>query len=760
MTDTDGKLISKEEIPVSTGAPGVEETKRWYKQQVPYQNYAGMNEDLDKQILEFVDTTRSTFRSRMINAHQRWAFNWATANGEATTQDREDDVVMPETQKLLNNKIAHMEKSLFGIDPMLEAEGVRQDLGQMKGVVISSYIRRMLELARHRDYFGPAAKDAQLCNYSAIKVTWTRRFGDIINRKTEMKYGEEGQDPYWHDERWMERALVEDAPELHLVDPFWLILDLDAGNVEDLAYIGDESEPFLHTLEEMAELGIYPKGQVKKVRERKHGAAVSSHDQSEGATIVDQFRQARQITAPSGLIDMQPSGGHTRAARRCRATELWAWYDFKEGHDGIVDPLGRKLTGVHKVVITVCNGIVLQFRLNPFDKKFFPYAVAVMNRNGHEMVAPAPFDQVVVMNAQYDRFQSNVLRHLDLSIAPFIVTGPESDLTEPLTALRPGAIMQMPGDFKEVAIKDLPQSVQFFYSFFRREMEELSGKLRVHETPVGTATEVERKLQEQQLLIDRETRVQAEQWRQIALIIYKMAGQFASRAQQFSVIGKAQSILGKTFQVPPSWLQEEVDIRFLGVDSMHTVGQRSAGIQQWMNAWGPLLPDPRMGDVNIGAMARMQWEYMVGPHNMASVFPDPEPHWMSWSQREENDLLRQGLEVPISRHDNHMEHADECLREMERLAEDPATPDFVVNAYAKHAQEHFAAAERQAAEQEAREREAPGPQPGVDGPAAAGGMEAPTKQAGYTPGPPQARTVARTGREGAGTSQSQASEAQ
>ena len=768
MTSLDGKKVAETEITPQVGGQDQEEARRWFKQQVPYQNYAGFSQEFDEEIRQFVETRKTSFRNRMQVVHQRWAFNWAMANGEGQTQEREDDVAMPETQKLLNSKVAHMEQSLFSVDPMLEVEGVREDMGRLRSVVISAYLRRMLELANHRDYFGPAAKDAQLCNYSVIKVVWDKRFADVIHRKTEYRYGKEGQDPYWHDERWMQRnKVVADSAKLELVDPFWLILDLEAGRTEDLAYIGEESEPFIHVLEQQAELGLYPKKQIERVKKAKRTEAKQDHSVGTGANIVDQFRQARQLAIQTGVVDMQTNAGDQKGAQRVRVIELWAWYDFGEGREGVVDPDGKIIKGTHQIVVTIAEGIVLQFRLNPWDRKFVPYAVAIPNRNGHEMVAPAPFDQVVVMNAQYDRFQSSVLRHLDLSIAPFIVTGTEADISEPLTDIQAGAILKIPGDFKEVNIKDLPSSVQFFYSFYRREMEELAGKLRVHETPVGTATEVERKLQEQAMLLDRETRVQAEQWRQVALIIYKMAGQFATQGQQFAVVGKMQSVLGKTWTMPPNWLQEEIDLRFLGVESMYTLGQRSAGLTQWTNQFLPLRAE--MPEVNWTNIARKSFELMVGRHDMNEIFPDPEPAWMQWSQDEENALLRMGQKVPVSKHDNHEEHVQKTLQALQQVQADPGTPPHVLEAFTRHLDLHFEAIEKEAAIQQAQMREAEqrgqlmgaaGGIPGVDRPGAAGGLEPATQPTGLTPGPQQARTVARAGREGSGVSETQANDAQ
>lgn len=764
MDESQEKVIGRDTIPVDAGGDSPQTTKQWFKTMVPYRNYAGHSKELDMEVVRFVDTIKSTFQQRMIGVHQRWAANWATANGEAPSQEREDDVAMPETQKLLNSKVAHMEQALFGIEPILEVEGVREDLGRMKAVVISSYVRRMLELAQHRDYFGPAAKDAQLCNYSAIKVVWNKRFGEVVNTHVEMKMHGATMPAEWEVKKTIGRKVVEDGPRLHLVDPFWLIIDLDAGNTRDISYIGDESMQFVHSLEEQAELGVFPKSQVKKLREKKDASITDQKGLSEGPSLIDQFRQARQIALQTDFVNnaAEPSDRH---AARARCVELWAYYNFKDGYDGVVDPTGKRITGTHMVVITIANGIVLQFRLNPFDRKFFPYAVAVMNRSGHELVAPAPFDQVVVMNAQYDRFQSGVLRHMDLSITPFIAAGEDADFSDPsINDFQAGSVLRNLGrDWREVQIKDLPQSVQFFYGFYRREMEELAGKLRVHETTPGTATEVERKLQEQQMLIDRETRVQAEQWRQVALIIYKMAGQFATQAQQFKVIGKAQAVLGKSFQMPPNWLQEEIDVRFLGVDSAQTVGSRSAGITQWMNQWGPLMD--RMPQLNLMEMARLQWEQMVGRHNMSAIFPEEDASWMLWPQDEENQLLIQGISVPVSKRDNHEEHLPKAIRALRKAQADPKSSAAVLSALAEHVQEHMDALQRQRMEQEAAMREAEekaqlqaagGGGPGVDSAPPSGGMEAPTKQSGVTNGPPQARTVARTGREGAGISQTQA----
>src|SRR5688572_12523102 len=297
MVDADaGTLIAKSDIPVSAGLPTVEATKKWVAQQVPYKNYAGFSDAVDEAVKGYVENKRMDFRNRMAASFQRTAFNWATYNGEALTQEHEDDVSMPETRKALDSKTARVAEALFEQDPFMEVVGEREDLGQLKAYVIGAYVRRLMELGRFRDKVEPSAKDAELGNYSIIKVTWDRQFAQVVNRTIDLRY--EGNNAYYHDERRMREALVKDHPKYQLVDPFWAIFDIDADCYEDLEYIGDESEQFIHALEQKAELGLYPKEQVKKLRERKAPGGQQQTDDTTGTDLVDSFRQVRSVALP------------------------------------------------------------------------------------------------------------------------------------------------------------------------------------------------------------------------------------------------------------------------------------------------------------------------------------------------------------------------------------------------------------------------------------------------------------------------------
>ena len=163
------------------------------------------------------------------------------------------------------------------------------------------------------------------------------------------------------------------------------------------------------------------------------------------------------------------------------------------------------------------------------SKKFVPYAVMRINRTGHEMVAPAPFDSVVQTNAHYDRLSSNIMRWMDLAVSPLVVTDDtNADLPDSILEVQPGTIMRATGNWNWIKVPDITQSVGYFQNFFRREMEENSGALRVFESPQGTATETERKVQEQQRMVRNSIRSSAECWRQVALLTYWMSAQFAT----------------------------------------------------------------------------------------------------------------------------------------------------------------------------------------------------------------------------------------
>lgn len=755
MVEQQGKLVRKTDIPVSVGKPSAEENRKWLHQQVVYKNHAGLHDHLDQKVAAFVENHRSQFYARMDSVMERWMTVWDAANGNPMWAEHEDDIHVPETKKKLDAKVARIEEALFEFDPIFEAEGVRGDLPQWKATIITSYIYRMMELAGYRELVQPGARDQEICNIGAIKLRWNTTISQAVDRTWEMRELANGK-TYWHDERRLRDDVATSGIQYSMVDPFMFLYDIDCNdlNGDECAFVGDESNQFVHDLEAQAKIGELSQKNMKLVRDRNAGATTNPHAATAGGDLQDQRRMARSIAqGPTYVQDV--NGDHD--PRRVRCVEMWAWFDFGDGFDGVVDPLGRRITGTHKVVITMAAGVVVQFRLNPYDRKCHPYAIGRINRNGHESVAPAPFEQVIQVNAQYDRFQSNVLRHSDLSVAPMLRSAGEFE-TDSLLAVKAGHVFRNSGEVQQINIGDLPQSVSYMHQFFRREMEESSGALNVFESPQGTATETERKVQEQQRMVRTSIRANAEMWRQVAIKTYWLCAQFSTGPQRFSVVGKASSILGKSFEITPDVMQSDIDIRFLGLDSLHVFGNRVAGMAQWMGRWGPLLPS--IPTVNLMALCRQDFELTVGRHNVNEVFPMPEPAWSTWPQSSENEMLLAGRSVPVSQSDNDDEH----LKQLEPLIRNiKKYPQYVQTAVRDHANGHMEARAKKAAEREAQQKKAMaeqmmlGGRPGIDKPPAQGGMPAPSKaqQPGVAPGPTDARTTAKPGR-GQAVSQQQA----
>lgn len=750
----DAKLIRKTTLPVQTGKQSPDVARKWLRQQVPYRNFAGLSEELDAKIEAFVVNHRERFRGRMAPTMQRWSTNWAAANGEALWHENEDDVHVPETKKACDAKVARIEEALLEFDPVFEAEGTRGDLPRYKAQIIGSYTYRLMELADFRDLVQPVARDAELCNISAVKVAWDHLIEPVVERRMELQFRSDGT-PEYLDERRYREAVAKSGPSYHLVDPFWFFYDLDAGKVNDCEFIGDECEMFVHELESGAQLGKFNEQKVKLVRDRRAGSNMSNSSSGVNRIeLTDQYRAARSI-ATGNAFTIDGRGENT--AMKARVIECWAYFDFEDGYAGAVDPLGRQLKGVHRVVATLANGVVIRFQLNPFDKKFVPYAVCRVNRNGHEMVAPAQFDHVVQLNAQYDAVRSNILRMLSLSVAPIIITNNDTDLPDSILGVLPGTVLRATGDWDVIKMPEMaPQQISYHDQYFRREIEETSGALRVFESPQGTATETERKVQEQQRMVRNSIRANGELWRQVALITYWMSAQFATGPERFAVAGKAASVLGKSAVMTPDILQEDVDFKFIGLQSLHTFGSRVSGMRQWVNNWGKLLPN--MPGMNLMALARQDFELSVGRSNINEIFTDAVPPWDTMPQEEENVMILAGHEVPVSKHDDDVEHAKKLLP----IIKNPDTPAYIRQIAVDHLNEHMAQAMQKEAEQKAAQAEAErnaalqgptGGNPGTDRPPASGGM--PAQQKGVTPGPTQERTVAKTGRDGAGISQSQ-----
>lgn len=751
-----GTIIKSDNIPVGVGVPGEQETKRWVDVQVPYDNWAGKNELLDNDVRGFIKTLRSTFTQRMLSIYRRWIVNHYTANGNSPAAEFEDDIHVPETYKMLETIKPRIEEAMFEYDPWLEVEGVKNEMDSLKALVVGSYIRRTLELAGYRDFVAPTVQDSLLCQIAAIKVAWKQKLEDIIEPSTELKFRANG-DPYWKiTRRYVENRLVDEGIELMQVDPFRLIIDLDAGHVKDLAFIGDESDQPLRDLQKAAELGLLDKKAVESIK-----APTTIREREETYEPGDLARYSRSITAFWG---QREHTDNDRTMQRVRTLELHTWYNFKEGYDGIRGPTGKKITGSHKVVITVVDDNVLQMRLNPYDKKFFPYGVARLNGNGHEMMAIGPFDNAVITNGQYDRYHSNVLRQHELAIAPIIATGNDSDLPDSILGVRAGSVFRNVGELQIIKVPDLPASVSYMHNFYRREMEECTGAPRFWGgTGEGgeTATETERKLQEANRRLRGYIRAYSDMWRQVALISYWMSSQFATQRQRFKIVGKAAKQLGKYAEVAPDMLQEDIDLKFIGLDNLHTYGQRGSGMVQWMNQWGPLLPN--MPEVNLVELAEKTWEHMVGKDTVHSTFNAPTPSYLLVPQSDENVHLRRGQRVPVDPDDDDDAHLKSMMESgILKLAVEKSTPKYVTNSIIDHFKQHKNNAERKELQRQAEERRAQekanimgatqGVAPGQGAPAAGGGLAA---QPGVTAGPQQDRTVARTGRDGAGVSQTQ-----
>ncbi len=748
-----GQLVRKSDIPVAVGKPTAEQARLWLDQQIPYKNFAGRDQGLDQTVETWATTHRMRFMNRMSSTMERWATNYAAANGEALWHENEDDVHIPETKKAIDAKVARIEEALLEFDPVFEVESEKGDLNRYKAAIIGSYTHRLMELGGYREMVQPAARDADLTNVAAVKVVWEHLEELVVDRKVELRFREDGS-PYYHSERRMRKGIARSGPQYSLVDPFWFFYDIDAGRIQDCEFIGDESEMFFHDVEAKARAGFFSEKNVKLVKERKGSPTNTASSSNRQVGLADQQRQARLI-AQGPEFGAQDSQVHK--VTRCRMIECWGWFDFGEGWDGVVDPIGRKIAGPQRVVATLANGICVRFQLNPFDRKFVPYGVARINRNGHEMVGPSPFDHVIQLNAQYDRVNSNILRRQSLGAAPFIITQNDTDLPDTLLGILPGSVLKATGQWEVVKLPDIePGSTQYFHQFYRREIEESSGALRVFESPQGTATETERKVQEQQRMVRNSIRENGELWRQVALITYWMSAQFATQPERFAVAGKASQLLGKSALITPDILQEDVDFKFVGLQSMHTYGSRQGNIRQYLNSWGPILP--QMPGVNMLALARQDFELSVGRSNIEEVFTGAVPPWDSMPQEEENVMLLAGHPVMISKQDDDRDHIEKVLV----IVTDKKKPDYIRMLAVDHMNEHLAQLQQKQAEQQAMQAEAQqramlqapsGGEPGVDRAPAKGGLPAQGK--GVTNGPTQDRTVAKTGREGGGTSQTQ-----
>jgi hypothetical protein len=738
-----GELIATADIPVSVAAPTPDQERSWVNRQIPYRNFAGMLEELDGYAVQLVKAQVNGYRMRMSGPMRRWALNWRVANGDVPWVVNRDDIHLFEAQKAVTSKVARVEEQILQFDPPLEIESDRDELSRRDAKVLAAWTHRLMENAEWSELIQPTARSGELCNQLIVKVSHERRRALRVHRSEELI--EKRSKPYWRSERRMREEIVRRRVRFDFVDPFWFFYDLEAKNIQEAAFAGDESEPLLHHVQEDARLGLYSQKQVEQVlKNRSTGEYKGLVGQ-----WTDEHRRARSIALG---IDFAGAEGaiEVDGGTRVRQIEAYVLFDFGDGYAGVVDPRGVQLKGPHQVVVTIVDGVCVRLMLNPNDSKLVPYAFANVNKNGAGAVAPAVFDAVTQMNHHLDRFGSNVMRWIDLLVQPIgITTDMSSELPRTMTSAKAGSIFRNTGPVDWMKVPDITTSVSQLLGVFRREMEETSGEMRVFESPQGTATETERKVQEQQRLARASFRASSDLWEQVALLTQRMAAQFSTGPERFAAVGKASAAVGTFCSITPDVMLRDVRFRMIGMKNLHVLGTRAQGMGQWTTQFGALLPAVQ-ADVNLPALMKQGYELLVGRAGADTIFGSPESPWETWSQTEENAILLSGQAVDVHPLDDDQQH----MRDLDRIERRTDLPrhirELILEHKEAHAQNHMRKMAEQAAAKAKAQRSAElmapaGGQPGQDRPPSYGGMPA-QKDQGVSPGPNGDRSSARTGR--------------
>jgi hypothetical protein len=732
-------------IPATVGKPTAEIEQAWINRQILYENFAGKVEDLDNRVAALVRQHCNSYRNRMGAVFDRMALNWRCANGDVPWLTTMDGVHMFEGQKALQRKCSSIVNTIVQFDPAFIVEGDASEVDQREAEVIQAWTNRKLENAGWQDLLEPVARAGELTNMLVVKVGYERQKEMLVDRS--VKLDTDAKKATWVDKRTISNRIGKRGCRVDQVDSFWFFYDLEGKNAQECSFIGDESEPFLHDLEAQADLGIYSKEQLKKVGTARRTKTPTGQDAS--GNWVDAHRNARSVALGNDQAGAHPETESQHEAVRIRLVEDWCFFNFGDGFDGVVDPMGNKLTGVHRVLITLADDIVIRFMLNPNDRKVVPYAFERVNDNGAGAFAPAPFDAVTQINMDYDRFATGMYRWTDTLTTPFIAVRDQgSGWPSSMLGIKTGTVVRNAGDFEVIRQPDITPAVMAIRGTHRQEIEEASGALRVYESPSNTATESTFKVQEQQHLVRNSIRANCKLWAQVALIVKAMEAQYASGEETFAVVGKAATAIEPFVTITPDTMLKDVRFRFIGMNNMHVIGDRKQGFARWSNRWQAALPG--MPKIDVYELARLDFELEVGTFGADRIFPTSASPFQAIPQEQENVALLAGHSVDVNEQDDDIDH----LKKLVRLLERKDLPEYVRERAMQHYMAHAAAHERKQAEQQAAEQEAQreaamlapqGGQPGADRPPAFGGMPA-KRDPGITPGPEGQRSSARGGR--------------
>jgi len=686
--------------------PSPESLRQWVDVQVPYQNYAGLDELRDNRAVGYVTEIVKTFQSTHVSTFRKWelirrlmdSMRGGTGEGES-----------PEIYKAVERMIPRIEDQVIGYDEWFKVHGrTRQD--QRQSSLIGAFIAYQLDAIQFRKKINPAIRTMLGYGFAPFKTWWETKSERRVVRKS-VRSQIDGHDRVTT--VLEEKDVVTfNGPRTAMVDPFDFIIDTDATEPEDARFVGDI---YKMTYQEM--LALQEQGIFNNVEELEEATPLGRADYNGWYKAV-RNRSSSETDYRNKKIDGLP--------QEFFLSEIWGLFDINnDGHEV-------------QCVITVANwSVPVRIQENPYDDKHIPYAICRANREAFDFFAIAPLDNCIRPQLQMNKHRSLAMRSHENSLVPIILASDTQDLPRSLWEVEPGSILEIddPGAVKELKTSSTLPEMMLSDQIHSSDIEEVSGstKMLSGTEDSGTATESMNKMQESSRRIRSYVHNFTLGINDVLKQFHSLNTQYVMGPQKFRILGKPAKGLNAYEEIDQEVLQTEIDFTFTALASLHSGDLRANLILQYLNLSAPIAAK-YPGQVNeLQLLDQLGRDMLGGVLDMSDVISIPTPPDQLMSQNEENMMLAQGQKVEVDSQDDDEEHLDSMDSLMERLDDfNGSTQAMIIEHY--HA--HLAAVDSKAAQK--RQQMTGGPPPAFQPPAeefdTSRGTTGQQKQPGDEPG--------------------------
>lgn len=651
-----GSLGSTIQVPGALGETTPDQARAWMKAQIPYPNLAS-DPQVAARAVDFVKRQRKQFEQRTMEIHDKWrALDHALRGNSLSRRFLTSDLHVPEMYKAVQTLVPRIEEALMQFDPWYHVRG-REKSDREKSFKISSWLDYLLDLAGFDQIVQPAIYSMIVYGFFDLKTWWDIEIRSGVTRKVTRREDSQSLPGGFDINIDEEDKVVFEGARIKLIDPYDFMADPSNIDVQKGSFVGDIGLMTIGEYERQEDLGVFVNTAELRGRKAKRQRP-----------LLRRFSKTiRSLDSSAGAGQKNIEG----APENYENASLWCWFD----------PHGDG--NFEEYVIDIADDdVCLRVQKNPHDDRHRPHAVARASREPFDFFNVGPLDHAMRLNLELDEHRNYALRSHALALHPMIWLEDTDDTPDNLFHVEPGSIFRSRSQPNIIKVPSTINEMQAMEQTLRRDIEETTGAMRMFESPAGTATEVERKVQENNRRIRAYVTSASEGFETLLKHLYALSSQFVMKRESFRVLGKTAKGAPGFAEIDPEILQTAVDFEFVGPSALHTEGLRATNMATFLNLAYPLIAqNPEM--VNTAAILSDLYKTIVGIRLEDEVINVPQSYDELLSVDDERDLLLTGQDVEPHEAEDEIEHLKSHMTDVQSdwFRE---LPMHVQEAYFKH----------------------------------------------------------------------------